>query len=63
MPMTEYNFSIKIKNTETGKVHYKTNNYSSDLESIKNQVFEIINTVILSSDLEIENVRIMKVAI
>lgn len=61
--MTEYNFSIKIKNAETGKVHYKTNNNSSDLESIKNQVFEIINAVMLSSDLEIENVRILKVAI
>lgn len=61
--MLEYNYSIKIKDTTTGKTYTKKNDYSSDFDSIMLEVNDIINMALLSTNSEIESIKIIKVVI
>ena len=61
--MADYNFSIRIRDKETGKAYIKKNDYSTDFDSIMLQVNDIINLAMLSTNSEIESIRIMKVVI
>lgn len=61
--MLEYNYSIKIKDTTTGKTYIKKNDYSSDFDSIMLEVNDIINMALLSTNSEIESIKIIKVVI